>query len=317
MIRLNARGTMIGCKKEIIKKSDLLNAYYERWNQNDTPYFLDYDTKTVNKLIDYLKGYKIANLDKIRHIADELLITLDEGIIVLTGEKITQYQQQLGSKYFEFVAVMKNTYNVKIDVFSSSVMLSMMSYYLGFQLREATDLTCMYRNFLNDAEVTGSINTLKQHADILESKIISKTETEHIIDISKSSPYLLTCEYYVFEKNINYFEIYSVMDLFRTIVKIRETKLDNGHSIIKNISTRDIDIYNDADDVAGTIDKLKTLVDCTIVAKKQGEIKDNNYKVIHGEFKYLKKDYLGKDELATLFKCPFILTCNKYTKLNI
>lgn len=313
MIKLNARGTIIECEKEIVCKSKVLDAQYKRW-PHDKPFFLDYDPKTVHLFLDYLKGHRVK-LDKIRQIADNMMVDIDEGIVVLTGEKITQIQQRLESKYNEFVDIMKNKYGVSIDIFNSAVMLSMMSYYLGFQLREVTDLNCVYNHFLEASTHIQSINTLKSYGDILETKIINSTESEHIIDIGKSTPYTLTGEYYVFEKNMNYFEIYSIMDLFKIVIKVRETKLGNGQSSVINITTNDIDIHNDAEDITGCINKLKTLNNCTIIAKRQGEIKDNNYKVINGEFKYVRKD-TPTISLGSVLRCPFILTYKKYTKIE-
>lgn len=96
-IKLNARGTIIEIPKEIAFKSHVLEtSQKELWKKIDQePYFLNYDSSLVHKLVDYLSGRQIKDISKLKDIADELLIDIQ----IQNEQKIVKKRSKLCDLY--------------------------------------------------------------------------------------------------------------------------------------------------------------------------------------------------------------------------
>ena len=88
-VKLNARGTIIMLDRELAKKSEVLSVWFDTTMKDvcEDTFVLNYSPETVHNLIDYLNDREVE-IQKIKHIADYLQVSLDSNLIKLNYQEL-------------------------------------------------------------------------------------------------------------------------------------------------------------------------------------------------------------------------------------
>ena len=125
-ITINAKGQLIEILKDNINKSEVLKTYYGRWNYNDNPYYLDYDSETIIELCNYMTNQKISNFESLSCLVDELIIDVKQPVNIDYNTLTQKNDSNENTNIFGTIYnSLTNTFNAKqIDIKENQIFLS-------------------------------------------------------------------------------------------------------------------------------------------------------------------------------------------------
>ena len=221
-VYLNARGTMIQIPKTEAFKSEILKTYFDKWNEKNEPFYLNYEPKIVHKLFDYLAdGYfsnkRTKDIEKIKNIANELLIeinvTNDIDGYFFTDFVIQKMYKEFQEKYNDFKNEMKN-YNVNIDEsYNLSIFLSMMSYYKKLHVVQIYKLYINYEHINKPTSHTINEKINVTNLDEYLSKygsVVFHEEEDFLLDVTNKLKEKISTDGMLFNNDPDHFYIFQI-----------------------------------------------------------------------------------------------------------
>ena len=200
-IFLNARGTIIQARAELIEKSPVLkNLINGNWKDKQEAYYLDYQASIVHSLLDYLAGRKVNN-EHLQYITDELLIEMDKNIVMDYCD-LKKLYDEYANKFNEFnLIAMKH--NISYDKYNLEVFLSMLSYYKHMHMENIYELICL------------NVKHFNKSIDLSKCKIIEQCGTKNnfkysLYDITNEIDMNMTYTQISFIINESYYRFYTI-----------------------------------------------------------------------------------------------------------
>ena len=319
LVKLNARGTIIQIPKEIVYKSEVLKTYFHKWNEKEEPYYLNYEPKIVHKLIDYLSMLDMNHIDKIKTIANELLIEFPimpitkETKIFMSDSIIRQKYKDYKAKFDDFKDKMKlHNINIK-ESYKLSIFLSMMSYYEGYHMTNIYKFGINYKYKPKTEKIRTETNIDEYMLKFGE--LVISVENAKLIDITKQvRKEKFTTNGILFDKDHAYFimikindgiKIYRQMYTHETINYVSITDLIDNEEINSTLHERFME------ELGNFFSKSNAKYISHHICSHHGSDFD---KIIEGEIYINKKD--SDYNILNSHTYNHTISCNKYMHQN-